>query len=117
MLKILLKLKDSELKTIETDSPEITIGRSKKNDIHLNNLGVSKKHARIFRHNGCYLIEDLQSTNGTFLQKEKIHRATLNGDEVITIGKYSLCISFTPPNPGGATSDIGEETIVVNHYT
>ena len=111
MLKILLKLKDAELKTIETDNPEITIGRSKKSDIHLNNLGVSKKHARIIRKDGIYFIEDLQSTNGTFLQEEQIQRALLSGDDIITIGKYSLVISYNPPNPGGATSDISEETI------
>ena len=113
MLKIQLKLKDTELKTIETDNPEITIGRSKKNDIHLNNLGVSKKHARILRKEGHYVIEDLQSTNGTFMLEEKIQRALLSGDDVITIGKYSLVISFNPPRPSGATSDISEDTILV----
>jgi len=113
MLKILLKLKDTELKTIESDKPEITIGRSKKNDIHLNNLGISKKHARIVRKEGHYIIEDLQSTNGTFLLEEQIQRALLSGNDIVTIGKYSLVISYNFRNPSGATSDIREDTILV----
>jgi hypothetical protein len=52
MLSILLKLKETTLKTLETDQTKITIGRNENNDIYINNLGVSKKHARIRRCNG-----------------------------------------------------------------
>ena len=83
MLKILLKLKDKELKTLETDKAEITIGRNGNNDIHINNLGASKKHARIFRRNGGYIIEDLKSTNGTLMNNENIIMARLTGKDKI----------------------------------
>ncbi len=94
MLKILLKLKDKELKTLETDKAEITIGRNENNDIHINNLGASKKHARIFRRNQEYIIEDLKSTNGTFMNNESIITAKLTGKDVVTIGKHNLYISI-----------------------
>lgn len=93
MLKIVLKLKNTEMKTLETDSDEITIGRNKNNDIQIDNLGVSKKHARIVRSNGIYMIEDLQSTNGTFLNSERITKAALTGKDLVTIGKHTLLIS------------------------
>ena len=79
MIKISLMLKDKELKTLETDKPEISIGRNENSDIHINNLGASKKHARIFRRNGEYIIEDLKSTNGTMMNNENIITARLTG--------------------------------------
>ena len=111
MLKILLKLKDTELKTLETDKAVITIGRNKNNDIHINNLGVSKKHARIVKQNGGYIIEDLKSTNGTLLNNEPIVKANLKGNDVVSLGKHTLFIlSYDGRN---ATRDIAEQTIKV----
>jgi pSer/pThr/pTyr-binding forkhead associated (FHA) protein len=109
MLKILLKLKDKELKTLETDKAEITIGRNENNDIHINNLGASKKHARIFRRNGEYIIEDLKSTNGTIMNDENIITAKLSGSDVVTIGKHNLYISIQDDRE--ATRGFAEETI------
>ena len=111
MLKILLKLKDKELKTLETDKAVITIGRNKNNDLHINNLGVSKKHARIVKQNGGYIIEDLKSTNGTLLNNEPIVKAKLKGNDVVSLGKHTLFISS---NDGrNATREFAEQTIRV----
>lgn len=109
MLKIVLKLKDKELKTLETDKAEITIGRNDNNDIHINNLGVSKKHARIFRCNGEYVIEDLKSTNGTLMNNESIATAKLSGNDVATIGKHDLYISIQEARK--ATWELAQATI------
>jgi pSer/pThr/pTyr-binding forkhead associated (FHA) protein len=109
MLKICLKLKDKELKTLETDKAEITIGRNENSDIHINNLGASKKHARIFRLNGQYIIEDLKSTNGTFMNNESIITAKLTGQDVVTIGKHNLYISIQDDRD--ATKGFAEATI------
>lgn len=111
MLKILLKLKDTELKTFEMDKSVVTIGRNDNNDIYINNLGVSKKHARIVKKQGMYVIEDLNSTNGTFLNNEKITKADLTGNDVVTIGKYTLLVLSSDGR--NATRDIGEATIKV----
>ena len=93
MLKIVLMLKDKELKTLETDKEMITIGRNNNSDIQIDNLGVSKKHAAITRQNGSYFIEDLNSTNGTLLNNEPITKAALSSKDVVTIGKHTLFIS------------------------
>jgi len=74
MLKIELKFKDSVLKTIVFDKEVITIGRHSDNDIHIDSLSVSSQHARIVKYHKKYIIEDLDSTNGTFLNKKRISK-------------------------------------------
>ena len=109
MLKIVLKLMDQELKILETDKAEITIGRNENSDIHINNLGASKKHARIFRRNGEYILEDLKSTNGTLLNDENVITARLSGKDVVIIGKHKLFI--TVENGHNETTGFAEKTI------
>ena len=113
MLKILLKFKNSEIKTIETDKAEITIGRNPTNDIHIDNLGVSKQHAKIIRQDGAYLIEDLNSTNGTFINDKRVARAVLNENAEIHIGKHSLIISHIKQGNKNPPQDFGDKTVVV----
>jgi pSer/pThr/pTyr-binding forkhead associated (FHA) protein len=104
-------LKNKELKTIETDKDTITIGRNNTCDIHINNLGVSKKHATITRQNGNYYIEDLNSTNGTLLNNEPITKAGLSGKDVITLGKHTLFVSVKKGQ--SATQGMTEATIKI----
>ena len=111
MLKILVKLKDKEIKTLETDKTEITIGRNENNDIQINNLGASKKHARIFQRNGEYILEDLKSTNGTLLNNKGIITAKLAGNDVVTIGKHQLFITIEDGRD--ATRGFAEATIKI----
>jgi pSer/pThr/pTyr-binding forkhead associated (FHA) protein len=90
MLTIEMKFNDAVLKTIETDKEVITIGRNVKNDIQIDNLSVSKQHARIVKRQGKYFIEDMKSTNGTYLNEKKIAKEKLANNDVITIGKHTL---------------------------
>ena len=110
MIQIQLKFKNSILKTVETDRDEITIGRKKSNTIHIDNLQVSNKHARIIKHGGNYFLEDLKSTNGTFLNNEKIIKEPLREKDTITIGKHTLVIHFEEER---ADSDINDPTYAV----
>ena len=112
MLKILLKLKDKELRTLETDKEEITIGRNENSDVHINNLGASKKHAKIIRRNGQYILEDLDSTNGTLLNNENIKKAKLKCDDIVTIGKHNLFISIKKGRD--ATVGLADRTIKIS---
>ncbi len=92
MLKILLKFNDKLLKTIETKKQELSIGRNPGSDIVIDNLGVSDRHARIVEQDGRYTIEDLDSTNGTFVDGKRIASAVLEPNSEIIIGKHSLVI-------------------------
>jgi pSer/pThr/pTyr-binding forkhead associated (FHA) protein len=90
MTKIILKFKDAILKEIPVEKELITIGRKPDNDIEIDNLAVSGHHARIFKAGDWFLIEDLDSLNGTFVNGKMIQESPLkNGDEVL-IGKHIL---------------------------
>jgi pSer/pThr/pTyr-binding forkhead associated (FHA) protein len=68
----------------------VTIGRKQGNDVRIDNLAVSSQHARVILAGHVYVLEDLGSTNGTFVNTKKVKRkALVNGDQ-ITVGKHSL---------------------------
>lgn len=90
MLTILLKFNDKVLKTIETDKEVVSIGRNVNNDIQIDNLSVSKNHAQITRDKDSYRVEDLNSTNGTYLNEKMVSKAELKHKDVITVGKHTL---------------------------
>ena len=77
--------------------PELRIGRDPSSDIHLNDETVSNQHARLWFRNKQWWIEDLLSTNGTFLNDEKVDTQTIliNEDE-IRIGKVLLTVEIQP---------------------
>jgi pSer/pThr/pTyr-binding forkhead associated (FHA) protein len=90
MTKIILKFKDAVLKEVPVEKELITIGRKPDNDIEIDNLAVSGHHARIFKAGDWFLIEDLDSLNGTFVNGKMIQESPLkNGDEIL-IGKHVL---------------------------
>jgi pSer/pThr/pTyr-binding forkhead associated (FHA) protein len=90
MTKIILKFKDTILNEIPVERELVTIGRKPDNDICIDNLAVSGHHARIFKAGDWFLIEDLDSLNGTFVNGKMIKESPLkNGDEVL-IGKHIL---------------------------
>jgi pSer/pThr/pTyr-binding forkhead associated (FHA) protein len=90
MLQILLKFNEIVLKVFQSDKAEITIGRNIKNDIQIDNLAVSNFHARVERSDGNYVIEDLNSTNGTYINEKKINKCELQDGDTADIGKHSL---------------------------
>ncbi|NNL42251.1 MAG: FHA domain-containing protein [Desulfobacterales bacterium] len=94
MIKILLKLNQKVLKTFKTDKDKISIGRHKSNDIHIDNPAVSRQHAQIIKNQNNYLIEDLKSTNGSYLNKARISTSYLKDGDVITIEKYALAVKI-----------------------
>lgn len=82
---------------------EILLGRDSHCDVPLPDDTVSTRHARLAHHHGQWWLEDLGSTNGTILNKDKVTIPTvvINGDEV-ECGKASITIrlgidSTNPP--------------------
>ena len=114
MLSLLLKFKNAEIKKIETEKVDIVIGRNPKCDIHIDNLGVSKQHARIVKQDGQYVIEDLNSTNGTFVNNKRVARAIINNNDEIQIGKHSLIVGLQAQKAMEADQNFGEKTMVLS---
>lgn len=92
MLRIILKFNNTVLKELKIDQDEIIIGRDTGNDIQIDNIAVSREHARIIKGPNYYFIEDMSSKNGTFVNGKKIKKKFLKEDDEITIGKHSLQI-------------------------
>lgn len=108
MAKLYLKFKESVIREIILQNGTTTIGRSESNDIHIDNLAVSGSHARIFCESGRFVIEDLNSTNGTYVNDRRIAKHQLTHNAVITIGKHTLV--FLDPAACAADS---EQTVVM----
>jgi len=69
---------------IPLDLPFMTIGRSMDNDIIIEGEGVSRHHAQIKLRQGQYVLRDLESANGTFVNGQRIHEECVlqHGDRI-----------------------------------
>ena len=90
MAKLILKFEAAVLKEIPLKKTSLSIGRSPGNDVVIDNLAVSGHHARLSIDEDHYVVEDMNSLNGTFLNNQRIRRSTLKDGDEIVIGKHSL---------------------------
>jgi len=109
MATLYLKFKESVLEELPLKSGITTIGRAESNDIHIDNMAVSGNHARIVGQADTFTIEDLGSTNGTYIDDKRITRQKLLHNTVITIGKHSLVFL----DPDTALADDSDRTVVM----
>ncbi len=97
MDKLILNFKESTLKEFPMDKDAFTIGRKPANDIQIDNPVVSGKHARVFKEGRKVVVEDLGSTNGTFVNKKKISKCELKHKDIIFIGKHTIVFLSDDP--------------------
>lgn len=77
--------------TIDLSEQQITLGRANDATLVLNDDYASSRHARIFPQDGQWIVEDLGSTNGTYLDRQKVTRPTpVPAGVPIRIGKTVL---------------------------
>jgi transcriptional regulator with GAF, ATPase, and Fis domain len=81
---------EGALETHVFDKDVVTIGAMEDNDIVLADETVSRNHCKIWHEGDHYMIADLASTNGTFVNRLRIREAYLRPDCVITLGKTEL---------------------------
>ena len=89
---ITISIVDSDL-AYTFDQPEFFIGRDPQADLHIPDDTLSAIHSRVFYKNRQWMIEDLQSTNGTFINEERLSTPSvlINEDEVMC-GQVRLLI-------------------------
>ena len=90
MARLILSFDGKPVKEYELDQEILTIGRKPTNDIHIDNLAVSGTHAKILTILNDSFIEDLNSTNGTLINGQRISKHALHNGEKIIIGKHTL---------------------------
>ncbi len=78
------------VKEVQLIKDRSTIGRRPYNDVVIDNLAVSGEHAAVQFADGEVVIEDLGSTNGTYVNGKAVKRQALEHGDTIVIGKYQL---------------------------
>lgn len=83
--KLVIKRQGRQVREVEWNADVITIGRDKANDLVIDHPLASRRHARLERTGEGYVIRDLDSTNGTFVNGERIQgmHALHNQDQII----------------------------------
>src|SRR5579884_2537399 len=90
MPKFLLQYEGAVIKEIPITKGDITVGRKPDNDIVIDNPTVSGHHCKITMANDTFFVEDLNSSNGVFLNAKKIMKSGLKHNDVIGIAKHAL---------------------------
>lgn len=70
------------------NSDSVSIGRHEDNGISLDDITVSRQHSRIHRRDGSFVVEDLGSLNGTYVNQKRVDAAPLAHGDELQIGKF-----------------------------
>ncbi len=112
MPEIVVKFNDKVIERVVTEKKRVSIGRTKDNDIVLENRGVSRKHALIEFNDGSAIVIDNESLNGTFVNNRRVSEELLRDQDTITIGKYALEYRNDSDKPDPASQMDG--TMILN---
>ena len=78
------------------DAAVTTAGRHPESDIFLDDVTVSRRHAEFVRDGDSFVVRDVGSLNGTYLNRGRIDAAALAGGDEVQIGKYRLVFLVGP---------------------
>lgn len=114
--KIVLSLNGSVVSEVNLDKEVTTIGRKAVNDIQIDNLAVSGSHAKILAlGNDCFL-EDLESTNGTYVNGDRVTKYVLKHGDKVMIGKHELLYQNEAAASAGDDEEDFEKTMILKPY-
>ncbi len=88
--KLVMTSTSGEKREIPLTKETTTIGRKPSNDIHIDNLSVSGNHAQVITILEDSFLEDLGSTNGTYVNGKLVKKHALENGDKITLGKYQI---------------------------
>ena len=87
------------------DSEKTTAGRRPDSDIFLDDVTVSRRHAEFLRRpGGVFVVRDVGSLNGTYVQRDRIDEVVLRDGDEVQIGKYRM-VFHPSPRSGGAGAE------------
>lgn len=94
MPQIVIKLGDNVVQNYTFDKPILNIGRSRDNDIVIDNLAVSRNHCRVRVIDDKYVLTDLNSANGSFVNGVRVTKTEVMNEDIISIGKHKLIFTL-----------------------
>lgn len=107
MPKVIVTIDDVVIKEVTLTKERTSLGRRPYNDVVIDNLAISGEHAALHLVEKQVFVEDLNSTNGTFVNGKAVKKQVLRHGDTVEIGKYK--IKFEQPAP----SDEFEKTMVL----
>lgn len=112
---LLVKLHEKASYERDLSGECFTIGRRPDNDLVIDDAAVSGHHARISKIHAVYFVEDLKSTNGTWVNDKRIDRHQLRDTDVLTIGRHRLIFRdrSAAPLTGDAPSEEVDQTVIL----
>jgi len=90
MGKLVVSLDGVVIKEVQVTKDKTTLGRRPYNDIVIDNLAVSGEHAVLQLVGGNVFLEDLNSTNGTYINGKAVKKQLLQHNDTVEIGKYKI---------------------------
>ncbi len=122
MATLLLKFKNTVLQEFPITKTPIMIGREHNNDLVIDNLSVSRYHIKIHQDESDYIVEDLDSGNGSLLNDKKLTKCTLRDSDEISVGKHTIIFIDNGANNIEAseeldTTSLAEQTFLLNAKT
>jgi pSer/pThr/pTyr-binding forkhead associated (FHA) protein len=111
MARLMLSLDGQVLAEYNMNKERYTIGRLPDNDIRIDNPAVSGHHSLIINILNDSFLEDLNSTNGTYVNGKLIKKHAMQHGDVITVGHHQL--RFVDNQDGEAEQDEFEKTMVI----
>mgnify|MGYP002780023987 CR=1 FL=1 len=90
MGKLVVSLDGVVIKEVQITKEKTTLGRRPYNDIVIDNLAVSGEHAVLQMVGNDVFIEDLNSTNGTYINGKAVKKQLLAHNDTIEVGKYKI---------------------------
>lgn len=117
MAKIIIKLNNEVVDHIDLRQGDMKVGRKPGCEIVLDNLSVSGEHANIFTIGDDSFIQDLGSTNGTFINNKRVAKHHLRNGDTVVIGQHSLLYLQEVSRPVERPSDEFAKTVVISPMT
>jgi pSer/pThr/pTyr-binding forkhead associated (FHA) protein len=111
MARLILTLEGQSLAEYNMSKERYTVGRLPDNDVRIDNAAVSGHHALIINILNDSFLEDLNSTNGTYVNGKLIKKHALQHGDVITVGHHQL--RFVDSQVEGDGSDEFAKTLVI----
>lgn len=112
MAKLILKFANEVIDHIELRQGDMKIGRRPGTDIQIDNLAVSGEHANLFTIGEDTFVQDLGSTNGTFVNNKQVSKHHLRNGDTISIGKHTLVYLSEDEGPSDVTEDFSKTVII-----
>ncbi|MDM0106012.1 FHA domain-containing protein [Variovorax sp. J22R24] len=104
MPKLIVSIDGVVIKEVTLAKDRTTLGRRPYNDIVVDNLAISGEHAVLHMIGGDVYLEDLNSTNGTYVNGRAIKKQALEQNDIIEVGKYKVRYVAAAGAPESATT-------------